>query len=80
MSVDQNSSSQKPTHAEATAIGLQNNVFKINDRILSGAGKRTYVKNTCIKTSKVWLQDYQIILTFFGKYQAGHALMLTSFI
>ena len=55
MSVDQNSSSQKSTqrNAEATAIELQDNVLKINDRILSGAGERTYVKETCIKTSKV---------------------------
>ena len=66
MSVDQNSSSQKSTqrNAEATAIELQDNVLKINDRILSGAGGRTYVKETCIKTSKVWLQDHQMIFTF----------------
>ena len=82
MSVDQNSSSQKSTqrNAEVTAIELQDNVLKTNDRTPSGAGEQTYVKETCIKTSKVWLQDYQMILTLFGKYQAGHALMLTALI
>ena len=78
MLVDQNSSLQKPTqrNAEATAIELQDNVLKINDHKLSGAGERQYIKETCIKTSKIWLQDYQMILTFFDKYQASHALML----
>ena len=54
MSVDQNSSSQKSTqrNTEATAIELQDNVLKINDRLLSGAGERTYVKETCIKQQR----------------------------
>ena len=60
MSVEQNSSSQKSTqrNAEAMAIELQDHVLKNNERILSGTGEQTYVKETCIKTSKVWLQEH----------------------
>ena len=67
MSVDPNSSSQKPTqpNAEATAIELQNNVFKINDRILSGAGKRTYVKKHLYKNIKGLVARLSDDINFF---------------
>ena len=67
MSVDQNSSSQKstPRNAEAMAIEFQDNVLKINDRILSGADERTYVKETCIKQQRFGCRNISDNINFF---------------
>ena len=60
----------------ATVLLGQTNLFGI-PRTSAG---RTYLKETCIKTSKVCLQDYQMILTFNVNIRpAMHSCFFTTF-